>query len=426
MLRKLFFYLVVLTVLSIIAVITAVYFSIEDTALVNVSSNPGQDEIQQVRDIISSNNPADVVSQKKKKLAVTQKQINLLLQYGNQRFVNTLRARTILDNNLAYMKLSYQLPDNPVGRYLNISAMVKIRYAKYFVIEDLKIGKVPVPDFVTSLIQPYIVDRVRKRYASYYALWKIVKRIDIYQKQMTVHYQLKRSDLRNIKKVATNVIINDATKDRIEVYHHEMGVILDLLDPGQQTILNLISPLFAFAESRSLINNQAVEENRIALLTLGAYMVGKNPAQYISDKRVKKLKKITFTLKGRKDLTQHYFVSAALNAVSGTKWSNAIGLQKELKDSDGGSGFSFVDLMADIAGNKLATAALNENKAAIIQKRLKLIGSESEIMGEIGGLLENMTENEFRIEFGTVGSEEYIRVVREIERRLFQCSVYRP
>ena len=426
MLRKLFFYLVVLVLIIAGLVTTAIYLSIDDYALVTVSSNPTAEELQDVRDIIKSNNPKDVLTEKKSKLILTQQQLNLLLQYGNKKFVNKLRAKTIFDNNRFFIQLSYLLPENPIGKFINVSSVVKLQYAKYFVIENLTIGSMEVPSILVTLIQPYILNEVNTRYSSYAELWNIVKRIDIYQSKMTVHYQLKKSDLRNIKKVATNIVVGDVMRERVLAYREEMEKVLNQLDSKEQSLINLLSPMFAYAEKRSLVNKEPVEENRIALLTLGAYMVGRSPAKYISDVPVKKLRKIKFTLKGRKDLSQHYLVSAALNALSGTKWSNAVGLQKELKDSDGGSGFSFVDLMADIAGNKMAAAAMSPDKAAIIQNRLKLIGSEDEIIGETSGLLENLTQAEFRIEYGSVGSEEYIRVVRDIERRLFFCSVYKP
>ncbi|MCK4708255.1 MAG: hypothetical protein KAU21_06535, partial [Gammaproteobacteria bacterium] len=179
------------------------------------------------------------------------------------------------------------------------------------------------------------------------------------------------------------------------------------------------------AEKRSLFNSQPIEENRIAILTLAAYVVDKNLLTYISDKPVKSRKKIKFTLKGRNDLAQHYLVSSGINAVSNTAWSNAIGLKKELKDSDGGSGFSFVDLMADIAGNKLAETAFAPSRASALQLKLKQLNSENDILGDISGLQEGLSATAFRMEFGNTSSEEYTRIVREIHRRLVSCSVYR-
>jgi len=56
------------------------------------------------------------------------------------------------------------------------------------------------------------------------------------------------------------------------------------------------------------------------------------------------------TMRGRRDLAQHFFVSAGLAALVGAESAESAGLLKELADSRGGSGFSFADLAADLAG----------------------------------------------------------------------------
>src|SRR5439155_12630756 len=61
------------------------------------------------------------------------------------------------------------------------------------------------------------------------------------------------------------------------------------------------------------------------------------------------------TMRGRRDLAQHFVVSCALVAVVGESLAEAAGLFKEQQDArPGGSGFSFVDLNADLAGVALA------------------------------------------------------------------------
>lgn len=56
------------------------------------------------------------------------------------------------------------------------------------------------------------------------------------------------------------------------------------------------------------------------------------------------------TMRGRADLTKHFFVSANLANSLGAKQAEAIGLTKEQIDAIYGSGFSFSDLLADLAG----------------------------------------------------------------------------
>jgi len=56
------------------------------------------------------------------------------------------------------------------------------------------------------------------------------------------------------------------------------------------------------------------------------------------------------TMRERRDLAQHFFVSAGLAALVGAENAESAGLLKELADSRGSSGFSFADLAADLAG----------------------------------------------------------------------------
>ncbi len=58
----------------------------------------------------------------------------------------------------------------------------------------------------------------------------------------------------------------------------------------------------------------------------------------------------TPTMHSRNDLVRHFFVSAGLASLAGPEIAESIGLLKEFKDAGGGSGFSFADLCADLAG----------------------------------------------------------------------------
>ena len=56
----------------------------------------------------------------------------------------------------------------------------------------------------------------------------------------------------------------------------------------------------------------------------------------------------------RADWTRHFTLSGGLTVMSAVGPSDAAGLLKEELDADGGSGFSFGDLMADRAGTTFA------------------------------------------------------------------------
>jgi hypothetical protein len=88
------------------------------------------------------------------------------------------------------------------------------------------------------------------------------------------------------------------------------------------------------------------------------------------------------TVGGRRDLAQHFFLSGYLTAVAGATAAEAAGLSKELADAEpGGSGFSFHDLAADLAGIHFASRVLArewtlENLASTFEVQAVMPGLE--------------------------------------------------
>jgi len=127
-------------------------------------------------------------------------------------------------------------------------------------------------------------------------------------------------------------------------------------------------------------------------------------------------------LRGRKDWTRHFFVSAALTALSAESVSDAAGIFKEELDADGGSGFSFGDLLADRAGTCFALAATrDEDGAQRMQQRLAEGLRVEELFPQPDGLPEGITDAQLERQYGGVGGDAYRRLAQDIESRLPPC-----
>ena len=132
------------------------------------------------------------------------------------------------------------------------------------------------------------------------------------------------------------------------------------------------------------------------------------------------------TVAGRKDLRQHFVISAALEVLSDAGVSFAIGEFKELTDSGrGGSGFSFVDLAADRAGLKFAELALTSGGAAAVQRNARALEDPGFFFPSIRGLEEGLTAAQFEQRYGSVESEAYVAVVNEIDRRIARLPLFK-
>jgi hypothetical protein len=131
------------------------------------------------------------------------------------------------------------------------------------------------------------------------------------------------------------------------------------------------------------------------------------------------------TLARRLDLKRHFLVSAGLFAEGGGPAAFGVGEVKEILDSgEGGTGFSFDDMAANLAGARLAAAFLAAPKSEW-PEMLGLAQEESDVMPDVGDLPRGMSEADFRARFGAVDSPAYAEMLAEIERRIDALPFHR-
>ncbi len=129
------------------------------------------------------------------------------------------------------------------------------------------------------------------------------------------------------------------------------------------------------------------------------------------------------TMRGRRDLAKHFFVSAYLTATVGAEAANAAGLAKELVDARGGGGLSFADLAANRAGIRFADSMLN-NRLPLGMLAHSFLASE--FMPAVDGLPEKLSAKEFSSQFGNMGDARFRERISEIDRRIQALPPYRP
>lgn len=212
---------------------------------------------------------------------------------------------------------------------------------------------------------------------------------------------------------------------------HVLEAAADVPD-GDEGFLRLLQIAFAYAEDNSH-GTDAVLPNRAAILAVGkilgddavARVGGRDLDLGPADERLALRRRIM--LGGRADLSQHFWVSAALAALTDESRALAVGLSKELMDSTpGGSGFSFVDMAANSAGIRLAAAATRTSRSAhTMQMRIRQGVEVADLLPSIRGLPEGITRDELQAEFGGLGGAETRRLLGEIDRRIADLSLYR-
>ena len=206
------------------------------------------------------------------------------------------------------------------------------------------------------------------------------------------------------------------------------------LPSGDERFGALLQVAFAPLQDRTL-NATAIEQNRAAILAWGIVVGHPQVARLVgldadSDlvRRATALSTGT-TLRGREDWPRHYALSAALVVLEHPSISDGGGLLKEQLDAvSRGSGFSFRDLAADRAGVRLANNATGtESGAVAIQHWLQTAHPANDFFPPVYQLPEDLTVEQFRSQFGNVGSPQYQMEMSKMETLLDGCAaIARP
>jgi hypothetical protein len=130
------------------------------------------------------------------------------------------------------------------------------------------------------------------------------------------------------------------------------------------------------------------------------------------------------TLAGRDDLKRHFAVSAGIAAARAGGAVAGIGELKELMDSgEGGTGFSFDDIAANLSGQRFAEAFLAADPSDW-PAMLDLIEAESDVLPSLEGLPTRLPEAEFRARFGDVDSPAFAAMMADIEARIAAAPLH--
>lgn len=199
---------------------------------------------------------------------------------------------------------------------------------------------------------------------------------------------------------------------------------------GDARLARAYEDAFRRARERSF-GASAADQNRAAILGLGVVLGHARLSAFVGDvadeaerRRAAELRRGA-TAHGRADWARHFSLSGALTVLSAVSPSDAAGLLKEELDADGGSGFSFGDLLADRAGTSFAERATRSEEAArAVQDRVSDAFRLEDYFPPGADLPEGIQDDQLRSRYGGVGGAAYREVAEEIERRLAAAPGY--
>lgn len=392
--------------------------------LVTQNVNLTTKEIDHIKSFINKNNPSKFVKYQKITTVISERDVNLLARYALNKLYNDARSNVKFFTSSSYITATLYKPGNIFGEYLNVSVVIR-QLNHSLVVDSLDIGGLSIPKFIAQIILQEAHKNIEKKFPVYRISIKSLADFKLSKQQASIKYVWQPEIIEKLKSRITENLFPNGLRRNIIIYTKLLHKVADSINEQRPSLSELIRPMFRFAKLRSKENNP-IEENRALLISLGAYMLNKDIFELLGDKSHQIFKNKTFYLLDRKDLSQHLLVSAAITALSNPMVAQAIGLEKEFKDSDGGSGFSFSDLAADRAGITFGNLALDtHSKARIIQTRLAKVVYESEYMPNIDSLPNGLKNIDFKLKYSNSESTAYKKVIRLIDKRISSCTIYR-
>ena len=416
--RRLFKFAVLVLFLGLVAIAALPILALQDQPLVADVARLTAAQVGRARQLLRANDPRDLKTGQVSRITVREEELALAGSYALSRLAGAGTKVRIEDARLTF-DATLQLPKNPLGRYVNVAAVVR-QGTPLPEFDSLQIGRLPVPGWLAN----QVLDRIMIwLYADQdaRAVSQMIRAVRLSPGRMQVTYRWQEDVVKRLRAR----VVPEADKDRLRAYNNALVRTARGLS-SRSELGELLGPLLQLAGERGR-DGDAVAENRAVLLLLEAYINARNLGVLIPEYDAwEKPRRITLVIEGRQDFPQHFMTSAVLAAIGDTALSDAVGLYKEVDDSRGGSGFSFTDLAADRAGTRFGDLCVRSaSSARRIQQAAQDGLKNDDLMPRVLDLPEHMSASVFARRYGSTSDSRYKKVTDEIERRIAKLSLYR-
>jgi len=383
-------------------------------------------DIIKLKKTFSTSNPFKHQRRGIKVITLNEKSANQSVQFFLKNYTD-IPVNINLQEGFTTITASPTVPWIPVTLFTNISFKLSFINSQILT-SDIYLGSIPIPASFFKLALPHIISNLNERFPDYVKMFSRIENITFSDKEVTVKYQWDHTFARKAQELGKNLLLTDDEQKKVAIYYEHLSSISRLHRFKKISIHKLLPPLFQFAKKRVSQGESPIEENRAILLTLGIFASGVRINHLIKGENNKRLRHNHYgrlTLSDRVDLMRHFFISAALTVSTNKMLTDTIGLSKEIDDSDGGSGFSFADLLADRAGVAFARRAIDPDFALqFINQMAQDELSESDFMPSHKDLPESISALDFKKNYISIKNEKYLFLEKEISKRIVNLPLY--
>lgn len=402
--------------------LAAILFVLAIIALLAISTEPrvkshqilSNKDIYRAKEILHASSSE---SEKLKTIELNENDLNIASNYLLNHLIKSSTQVKLNDDSLHFVT-SLTLPDKLFPSYLNIAFNLS-KLEGLPVITGLSIGRIKIADEFAGYLIEFIIKHTPLR--QYYILAaQHISNIQIQPGRLNITYLTYFQD-----PVDNPILTENEGYQALIFYQRLINQTLLKHDPKWRlSLAELMQPLFLAAYHRSNENN-VIEQNRAVILAISSYVNREELSAYLPIK-LSTEKQYPVFLYRRIDMAKHFVASAALAASGAISLAHMLGQEKEISDSESGSGFSFIDLAGDRAGLKFGqTATASVQSARKLQKAMSDIKNYRAFMPEVRDLPERMNHQEFKQRYGSIYSSTYQNMLKIIDDRIATLPIYR-
>ena len=389
-------------------------------------------EKRQIVELFQGKNPRKVPPGETRTLRLPGTELDRLASWAALTTGRDLRTRVRL--KAGGLAAAASLPVPRTGRWLNVEAAARAGIERGVLAAggaELRVGQIRVPSLLLEVVSPFLVAGLQGD-RDLRGVLPAVESLAFTPEAATLSYARVDMPPGLVARLVWGEEAGEATRQTVYAHVDRLLRVLETTPEGDARFARAVEEAFAGARERSAASGSPAAENRAAILALGIVLghprLARSVGERLDDERSGAALELMggTTLRSRADWARHFTVSGALTVLSAVAPSDAAGLLKEELDADGGSGFSFGDLLADRAGTSFADAATRDDASALrVLQRLQGGFRVDDFFPPAVGLPEGIPDAELQSRYGGVGGALYREKIDEIERRLAQCAGYK-
>lgn len=371
-------------------------------------------------------------AQRNQSLDFDEQELNHALNSIVNRYLHSVTQVKFGGDNSALVTTSLRLPGRLACCYVNMRVHL-MGTEGGLKIERFSVGHLVIQDWVASgLLNFALKHSALKQY--YFLAEQHIKSLHIRQRQLQIDYvfntlakQYTESPCRvDCQDPAASPPNLTTTPEALNYYQQQLELVVRQHNPQNRlSLADLLVPLFRAAQQHSSLAN-AINENIAIIYVVCAYVNHNEIPFYIPT--VESITPITIYqvfLYKRTDQAKHFMLSAALTTVGSAHLADILGQEKELRDAQSSSGFSFVDLAADRAGMKFSERATKSPQSAKeLQQIMASVTDYQAFMPMAQDLPENLSNAEFTQRFDSINSKNYRQLLQSIDDRIEALPIY--